>query len=98
MTKHNEEKKKVIDLSASITLQCAYNLLIRFLSFEIRVVKLFLDLYKQMSEREREKIYIYIHQSRQLYICFRKKEEEDTFMLKVQKNYCILPGKSACGR
>jgi hypothetical protein len=31
MTKHNEEKKKVIDLSASITLQCAYNLLIRFL-------------------------------------------------------------------
>jgi hypothetical protein len=84
MTKHNEEKKKVIDLSASITLQCAYNLLIRFLLFEIRVVKLFLDLYKQMRERKK----IHIHQSRQLSFIFvleKKEEEEDTLMFKVQK-------------
>ena len=105
MTKHNEEK--VIDLSASITLQ---SLLIGFLRFffEIRVVKLFFQICinKWKEEEEEKKTYIYIHQSRQFFIFVLEKkeeeEEEDTLMyLKFKRNlfsYCILPGKSACGR
>ncbi len=79
MTKHNERKSDrfvCID-NASMCIQSSDQVS----SFEIRVVKLFLDLYKQMREEN-----LFTNPDNFfIYICFRKKNEEDTLMLKVQK-------------
>jgi hypothetical protein len=86
MTKHNEEKKKsdrfvCID-NASMCIQSSDQVS----SFEIRVVKLFLDLYKQMKRKK-----IFTNPDNFIFVLEKKRrrkeeeEEEDTLMFKVQK-------------
>jgi hypothetical protein len=72
-------------------------------SFEIRAVKLFLDLYKQMRKKKYiftnpDDFFLFIYN-----ICFRKRKKTKEKKRKIHKrfkvqDYCILPGKSACGR